>query len=101
MRRRWEVPLRKKLWSFMAAFLASSCRADVEADLANSLDVTLDAVAGLDGPDPLRRAGEDQIAGLEVVEQGEVGDQLADVPDQLVEVRDRKSTRLNSSHHSI
>ena len=41
---------------------------DVERDRADAIDPTFDAIAGLQRPDAFRRAREDQIAGLQVVE---------------------------------
>ena len=61
-------------------------RADVQHDLADAFDAAVDAVARLQRAHAFGRAGEDQVAGLQVIELRQVGDQLGDVPDQLVEV---------------
>ena len=54
-------------------------RADMQHDLADAGDVAGNTVARHHRADAFRRAGEDQVAGLQVIEPGQVGDQLADV----------------------
>src|SRR5262245_64608495 len=66
-------------------------------ELADAVDAALQPVAALHGADAGGRAREDQIAGLEGEQAGEMADDLRDLPDEL----DRKSTRLNSSHLGI
>ena len=60
--------------------------ADVQHDFADAGDMAVDAVARDHRADAFGRAGEDQIARLQVIEQRQVGDLLADIPDQHVDV---------------
>src|SRR5271165_4329736 len=59
---------------------------DAERNRPDALDVAVDAVAGLHRPDTLGSSSENQIAGLEMIEERQIRDQLANGPDQLVEV---------------
>src|SRR5437867_327544 len=43
-------------------------RSDVQRDVADSFDAALDAVAGLQRADAFGRAGEEQVAGLQMIE---------------------------------
>ena len=57
----------------------------MQHDAANALDAAFDSVARIDSAHAFRRSGEDQVARSQVVEQRQVGDLIADVPDQLVD----------------
>src|SRR5215831_2616847 len=54
---------------------------------ADTIDMPIDAIAGNDRTDALRRPGEDQIAGLQAVEPRQIGDDLGNAPDKLAQVR--------------
>ena len=60
-------------------------RPHMQRDAADALDVAFDSVARNDGARAFGRSGEDQVARLQAVEQRQVGDLLADLPDQLVD----------------
>jgi Holliday junction DNA helicase RuvB len=48
-----------------------------------ALDLALDPVALLQGPNAFRRPGEDQVAGLQRPELAGLGDHLSDIPDHV------------------
>src|SRR5689334_19486505 len=54
--------------------------------LADAVDAAVEHVTALHRPDAGRRAGEDEIAGAQLEQAGEIGDHLRHLPDQLVEV---------------
>src|SRR5215470_8756646 len=59
---------------------------DADGEFADAVDAALQPVAALHGADAGRCAGEDQIAGLEDEETGEVADDLRHFPDELGEI---------------
>jgi hypothetical protein len=54
-------------------------RSDLQFDPANAIDVAVDAVAGNDRAHAFGRAGEDQVAGLQVIKPRKVGNQFRDI----------------------
>src|SRR5918996_5312507 len=57
-----------------------------DAQIAHTVDVTLEPVARLDPADALRRAGHDEVARTQRDERAQVADRLGHLPDLLVEV---------------
>src|ERR687896_2325675 len=57
-----------------------------DAQVAHTVDVTLETVARLDAADAFRRPGHDEVAGTERDERAQVADRLGHLPDLLVEV---------------
>src|SRR5918992_1176458 len=57
-----------------------------DAQVAHTLDVTLETVARLDPADPLRGAGHDEVAGTQRDERAQEADRLGHLPDLLIEV---------------
>src|ERR1700683_4384421 len=60
---------------------------DAVAQDLETLDTRLDAIAGLEWPDPGRGAGENQVAGLELVQLRQRRDDVWHVPHHLAHVR--------------
>src|SRR5262249_14394773 len=59
---------------------------DADGEFADAVDAAMQPVAALHCADAGRCAGEDQIAGLEHEEAGEVADDLRHFPDELGEI---------------
>src|SRR5439155_24235440 len=64
----WAVALLDSIHIDAGRFIGSLGAADDEGDLADPFDVPLNAVAGHQRADAFGRAGEDQVAGLQVIE---------------------------------
>src|SRR5205085_2091339 len=59
---------------------------DRHLEIADAVDMALELVALLGGPDARGRAGEDQVAGFELEQTGQELDLVGDVPDHLRQV---------------
>src|SRR3989304_5105038 len=94
------VQYQSRVWSMSSATTSNArcataaCRASRRASsarvgdgqIAHAVDMALELVARMDGPDARGRAGEDEIPGLYRDELRQIGDLLLHVPDLLREV---------------